>query len=638
MNYCEPISINHKNSINDLGSTLIKMRKAIENSNVDIELSSIQQLKLILLCCIYIQQYDGELSSGPKGIETICDFFKKKSVLGNDWIHDYLQIKPTVMALIDVSSALKILANIYDADTFSFFVPYALEILEYSDDELNSGSKDRRNGIITSKKKNNGIYYTPNDVVTYMVNLCMENLQKNFSNPELIFLKYADLSCGSGIFLRQILKYLADKVEILDANKCIEIIENAIFGIDISEYAVESARFLMILEVVDRFKETSIDYAKMLKILNNNIICADSIDKKSINIKHPNYPRKFNCVIGNPPYVGIKNTFVCKSLESKLNKNLFIDFVHSMIDVSEEKSYSALVVPLSLSYNTNVSYCDLRNRIQNDNAKWFFENYDRSPDSLFGDDVKSRNCIVFRDALDITNGVFSTGLLRWASIYRKQFLFSDKNIANIGEISIKKFIPKLGTTIEVDSYIKITTQNKFLIEMLEPATEKTDKKIVLRSTAYNWICAYDHIPTVTNEIGTTYTSNGQRYYKTYLEEDLYFALACLNSICAYWLWTVSGDGFHVTQNLLKIFGVHKSHFSKESYQKMIFLGKEVSKKLKLYPTKSINSGKVIANYNYFKILDLSHQIDDIICRELGLAKGFSVMLEKWYYNMIECGR
>lgn len=638
MNYCEPINIKHKNSINDLGNTLIKMRNAIVSSNVNVKLSSIQQLKLIFLSCIYIQQYDEELSVASEDIKKICNFFRKKSALGNDWIHDYLQIKSTDLELIDVSSAVKIFKKFYDADTFSFLVPYALEILEYSDDELESALKDRRNGIITSKKKNKGIYYTPSDVVTYMVNLCMKNLQKKFSTTDLLKLKYADLSCGSGVFLRQILRDLAGMVKFLDVNEYIKIIKNTIFGIDISEYAVESTRFLIMLEIADRFKGAIIDYAKLLKILRINIICADAIDKKTINNRYPNYPDKFHCIIGNPPYVEIKKIFASKSLKDTSNKNLFIDFVHCMIDASEEKSYSALVVPLSLSYNTNISYCDLRSRIQSDNAKWVFENYDRSPDSLFGDDVKSRNCIVIRNTLDNENGIFSTGLLRWTSVNRKEFLFSDRMFGNIGKISIKRNIPKLSTTTEIDSYIRLTTQNKFLMEMLVSATETTDKKIVLRSTAYNWICAYDHIPNVTDKLGANYISKGQKYYTTRSDGDLYFVLACLNSICAYWLWTVSGDGFHVTQNLLKIYGVHKDYFSIESYQKMVWLGEEVSKKLKLYPTKSINSGKLITNYNYSKVINLSHQIDDIICHELGLAKEFPAMLEKWYYSMIECGR
>lgn len=217
-------------------------------------------------------------------------------------------------------------------------------------------------------------------------------------------------------------------------------------------------------------------------------------------------------------------------------------------------------------------------------------------------------------------------------------MFSKKTAANIGEIPIRKFIPKLGNCDEVDAYTKITTGNKFLLEMLIPAKENTEKKMVIRGTAYNWICAYDHIPIATDEAGINYISKEQRYYTAHSEEDLYFSIACLNSICAYWLWTVSGDGFHVTQNLLKIFGVHKDNFSQESYYKMICLGKEVSKRLKLYPSVSNNSGKLITNYNYLKVIDMSHQIDDIICRELELPKGFPVMLKKWYYSMVECGR
>lgn len=370
MNYCEPINIKHKNAINNLGNILIKVRNAIIASNDNLQLSAIQQLRVILFCCLYVQKYDGEFTKEKTGIEKVCEFFEKNSDGQKDWFYDYLQIEPTKINLIDVSNALHILENNYDADTFTFLIPYALEILEYSDVELGFATKDRRNGVITAKKKKNGIYYTPSDVVMYMVNLCIKNLQKSIPKEDLFSLKFVDLSCGSGVFLEQLLRSLAQKLEISDINEYTKIIKSSIFGIDISEYAVENTRFLLISNIISRFPKAHMDYAQILKVLNENIICADAINIKKFYSNNPHFPKKFHCVIGNPPYVEMEKSGICKDLKKTGRSNLFIPFVHNVMDITEEKSVSALIVPLSISYNTNISYCELRSRIQQDDAKW----------------------------------------------------------------------------------------------------------------------------------------------------------------------------------------------------------------------------------------------------------------------------
>ena len=63
-----------------------------------------------------------------------------------------------------------------DIPLWKDLLPYALEILEYSEQELENAAYDRRDGVITEKKKQHGVYYTPYDVVRYMVNGCLDRL------------------------------------------------------------------------------------------------------------------------------------------------------------------------------------------------------------------------------------------------------------------------------------------------------------------------------------------------------------------------------------------------------------------------------------------------------------------------------
>lgn len=72
--------------------------------------------------------------------------------------------------------------------------------------------------------------------------------------------------------------------------------------------------------------------------------------------------------------------------------------------------------------------------------------------------------------------------------------------------------------------------------------------------------------------------------------DKYFSLACLNSKLAFWLWTVVGDGFHVTNRLLSVFSPGNDSVA---YDTLVTLGQDFSEKIKKYPIISINSGKTI---------------------------------------------
>jgi len=638
-----PLNITHKNIINKIGDSLIAARRAIIRDNSELHLSSKQQLRLVLFLCLYFEKLQSEEQEIPTNIETtitishIISFFENITYGDQNWIQDYLCLLDSDMQKLKLNAALKNIAEHVTNPLFGSLLPYAIELLEYSEQELVTATRDRRDGIITCKKKNRGIYYTPLDVASYMVERCLNKLSKDSENgKELLKYRYADFSCGSGIFLLQILRSIVSKTGISSVNEYVSFVSTCLYGVDISNQAIDCAHYTLLSYIMKKVHKEKVDIAAILQVLSKNIVCADATNLDSYISAHPDFPQHFDCIIGNPPYVGTSEANISKTTEIG-RSNLFIPFVINLIDYSGEKAVSSLVLPLSFCYNKQTGYIKMRNRIQGDKAKWYIENYDRSPDSLFGDDVKSRNCIVFRESNNEYR-LYTTGLLRWTSVNRSKFLLSEKQIVDISNYSINEYIPKLGTDIEKLSFSRIVSQSTSLMNILSPVTSVKDGHVFLKGTAYNWLCSYDHIPPGKDKDGTKYISKDLKCFSTKTPDELYFVLAVLNSTIAFWLWTVIGDGFHVTDKLLSSLGISKENISQNQYSSLVSLGREYSRKIVHYPTQSVNSGKIITSYDHLPLMEVIYKIDEQITNGLKLPKAFPDYLHDWYSNIVSCGR
>ncbi|OPX83879.1 MAG: N5-glutamine S-adenosyl-L-methionine-dependent methyltransferase [Pelotomaculum sp. PtaB.Bin013] len=639
----KPLNITHKNIINKIGDSLIAARRAIIKDNSELHLSVKQQLRLVLLACLYLEKLQSEEQGISKNIETtvsishIISFFENITYGDQNWIQDYLCLLDSDMQKIKLKKALKNIAEHVTNPLFGSLLPYAIELLEYSDQELSTASRDRRDGIITRKKKNSGIYYTPLDVASYMVERCLNKLCKNSEDgKKLLNYRYADFSCGSGIFLLQILRSIVSKTGISSVNEYLSFVSTSLFGVDISNQAIDCAHYTLLSYIMKNAHNERVNIASILQVLSKNIVCADATKLASYISAHPDFPQRFDCIIGNPPYVGTSETNMPKTTETG-RSNLFIPFVINLIDYSGENAISSLVLPLSFSYNKQSGYINMRNRIQGDKAIWYIENYDRSPDSLFGDDVKSRNCIIFREASNEYR-LYTTGLLRWTSVDRSRFLLSEKQIADMTSYSISEYIPKLGTDIEKLAFSRIVSQPTSLMNILSPVSSAKDGHVFLKGTAYNWICSYDHIPPGKDKNGVKYISKDLKCFSTKTLNELYFVLAVLNSTIAFWLWTVIGDGFHVTDKLLLSFGISNENISQKQYSSLVSLGREFSGKIVHYPTQSVNSGKIVTSYNHLPLMDVIFKIDEQITNSLKLPKTLPDYLLDWYSNIVTCGR
>lgn len=229
--------------------------------------------------------------------------------------------------------------------------------------KLNIKNKEIEDETKSEYSKTKGAVSTPQYIVA-------EIIRRTIQKDELLHLglkglfgkKILDIACGSGVFMIELYDYLEDVLKsfyqqgrishyqnyfIKKGNNLIvnlegkkAIIENCIFGIDIDSEAVEVAKMSLALKAIDStdymeaYEEIGFSGRKILEGIGKNIRCGNSLvgseifdtfpslidDEKQLLKTNPFDWRSkegfetvfkekggFDYIIGNPPYVEVKN-------------------------------------------------------------------------------------------------------------------------------------------------------------------------------------------------------------------------------------------------------------------------------------------------------------------------------------------
>lgn len=254
-----------------------------------------------------------------------------------------------------------------------------------------------------SKRKKDGVFYTPKYITKYIVDntlgkLCSEkkielnldddiaiyeyfksdgklnekgkNLYERLNSYKnwLLTVTVCDPACGSGAFLNQALSYFIEEHKFVDDliaeltntplrlfDTELQILENNIFGVDINEESVEIAKLSLWLRTAQP--------GRKLSNLSNNIKCGNSLieDSEVSGDKAFNWEKEFpsvfeeggfDVVIGNPPYVKLETI---KETSEALEKvgystfdkrgDLYVLFVELGFNIAKPKGHVSYIMP-----------------------------------------------------------------------------------------------------------------------------------------------------------------------------------------------------------------------------------------------------------------------------------------------------
>ncbi|MBR6841015.1 MAG: N-6 DNA methylase [Prevotella sp.] len=295
-----------------------------------------------------IRQYFGYLHEGHQGkpFDVYAyngGLFKPDDILDNITISDDLLLTHTrKLSEYDFESDV-------DVNILGHIFENSLSEIEEVTQQITNGAAPQ-----TSKRKQDGVFYTPQYITKYIVEntvgrLCAEK-KAEFHIDEteyfadhrrqmqtkkrlldqlhqyrdwLLQITILDPACGSGAFLNAALQFLIDEHSLLDqleakvAGASIvfqdvenSILENNLFGVDINEESVEIAQLSLWLRTAKAQRK--------LNTLSENIKCGNSLisDPEVAGPKAFNWQEQFpkvfekggfDVVIGNPPYVQLQS-------------------------------------------------------------------------------------------------------------------------------------------------------------------------------------------------------------------------------------------------------------------------------------------------------------------------------------------
>lgn len=452
-----------------------------------------------------------------------------------------------------------------------------------------------------SIRKSKGVYYTPCDVVRFIVinsikssygklkpsNIGEESLTdipyKAFAINRTVF----DPTCGAGEYL---LVALEVKFDLLNQHyrripkRVVEDTVATIFGNDINPESVIITKLRLFLCVLRKYGAR---YCRGLSaIMKKNFTTYDYVQEKPKKVK-------YDIIVGNPPYVeDFKSGLVLKERYGNIYANVIINASKQLSDSGS----IGFIIPLS--YISTPRMSDLRDALMHEVTEQYILSYADRPDCLF-DSVHQKLCILVGKKKKGKKSIYTGNYQYWYKEERKN-LFSNTQVVKNNFIS-NHFIPKFGTDMDVAIFKKITDPR--FMKSVYAVSRDGHESVYLNRRETFWMKAYRE-------------KVDDPEYKVFSFDNQYAADYCyclINSSLFWWYWICTSDCWHVSKDLNGFMAPFKGE-----YRKANKLSETLRRKLeetKVY----VGTKQTEYEYKHRQCIKEIHAIDDYVNDLFGLT-------------------
>ena len=496
----------------------------------------------------------------------------------------------------------------------------------------------------SSDRRAQGAYYTPPDVVEFLVEETLGALLRPWEDAlpkasrrrcltllrQAQELKLLDPACGGGAFLlgaltrlRQFYARLAGRFEILGKGTPEVLaapgrlaLAETLRGVDIDGHALALAELALLAAVSDEP-----DHGASRRLIGTSLRRGDHLDFGwQREAFAPVFARRnpgFDVLIGNPPYAPLLPAQLSRLREAGFKsldaKDIYVFFVEAIEHNTRRQGHAGFIVPLSLVFSRWAK--TLREGvILGSKRNWRLASFDRIPSGLFDATVRTRTTLVFASGRSDPPKVSTTCLRRFRAAQRPEVFNSIAFFDTHGLCRPDLGFPKLGSELQATWLRKLASTGACLGDGVE---RRGAHRLYYKQNCYGFAIVAAQLPPAfgADEEPVPQTKYGSLGFPTRAERDI--ALALLAGRWLFWWWLIYGDGFDMTGKLISAFPIDPRSFSKEARSRLSRLGARLRQRMPRFVAYKKNGGKQIGTYDLRQCRSLTDPADDLVARELG---------------------